>query len=434
MTYDWQAEFRQHMVRPNRNLDEGGTFSVLCGGSVTITKDGTSYSGNAGYDIDILEIFILRNADPKSTRAITDKSLAPHFAYYISAICDYHGLLHDFVPKQFQYNDYRDAHERIIAYLEAKYANQPRPYIKPAGKPDRIESDFSKTISRPILTFFFYIFLVIWVGSLFMGHPIDGFLILGGFFIAIYFILWIIQKLLSLPTRLALPKRLARFVLLTLGTKATPPAPGAEPPPDPPQQPPPPSTSPGPPPSGTPPLPDGVWLGGLDEEPDPPTPMAPAGPPPSGAPQATGRQPPAQRPAAAEPPEPPLLPVTPMARMDERQAAILREITEVAHLLDSAFNIPIINKSIGIDPLLGTVWGLGDAVSFLPATYIILRSATLGLPSYKLVRMLKNTLIDTGIGLIPIAGQAADFFIKANIANLNIIHEHFGLPPYKRPR
>ena len=123
-----------------------------------------------------------------------------------------------------------------------------------------------------------------------------------------------------------------------------------------------------------------------------------------------------------------------MARLDERQQAILQEITEVAKLLDSAFNIPIINKSVGIDPLLGTVWGLGDAVSFLPATYIILRSTSLGLPSYKLVRMLRNVLIDTGIGLIPIVGQATDFFIKANIANLNIIHEHFGLPPYKRPR
>lgn len=106
----------------------------------------------------------------------------------------------------------------------------------------------------------------------------------------------------------------------------------------------------------------------------------------------------------------------------------------MARLLDSAFNIPIINKSFGVDPLLGTVWGLGDFVSFLPATYIILRSASLGLPSYKLVRMFKNTLIDTGVGLIPIVGQASDFFIKANIANLNIIHEHFGLPRYKRPR
>jgi hypothetical protein len=123
-----------------------------------------------------------------------------------------------------------------------------------------------------------------------------------------------------------------------------------------------------------------------------------------------------------------------MARMDERQQAILQEITEVAQLLDSAFNIPIINKSVGLDPLIGMAWGLGNLVSLFPATYIIIRSTTLGLPSYKLVRMLRNTLIDTGIGLIPLAGQATDFFIKANIANLNVIHDHFGLPPYKRPR
>ena len=123
-----------------------------------------------------------------------------------------------------------------------------------------------------------------------------------------------------------------------------------------------------------------------------------------------------------------------MARMDERQQAILQEITEVAQLLDSAFNIPIINKSVGLDPLIGMAWGLGNLVSLFPATYIIIRSTALGLPSYKLVRMLRNTLIDTGIGLIPLAGQATDFFIKANIANLNVIHDHFGLPRYKRPR
>jgi hypothetical protein len=50
---------------------------------------------------------------------------------------------------------------------------------------------------------------------------------------------------------------------------------------------------------------------------------------------------------------------------DERQQAILLEITEVARLLDSAFTIPLINKSFGIDPVMGMFWGLGNLASLL---------------------------------------------------------------------
>jgi|694.fasta_scaffold04814_22 hypothetical protein len=433
MAYDWQAELRNHLVRPNQDLSQGGQFSIRSGGTIILRKGSNlaNLNGDAQFNIDLIEIFTLRSAIDSGGVSINQKLASPYgnrqFSYFTAAICDFHNIPHNFSPPRGLLSEYTDAWERVVGYLEEKYAEQPRPQIPKPTKADRIENAFSVSLQTP-LYWLGWLFFLLWLVIAFSGRrPLEGLLFLGGLWLVLCVTLSFLGKLLALPARLALPRRLARFILLTLGNQQQPPT---SPPDESPGPPP-----PGPPPSGEPPLPDGIWLGGLDEEPPAQPQATPAGPPPPvPSPPATPARP--AQPAAAAPPEPelPIWPTTPMARLDERQQAILQEITEVAKLLDSAFNIPIINKSVGIDPLLGTVWGLGDAVSFLPATYIILRSTSLGLPSYKLVRMLRNVLIDTGIGLIPIVGQATDFFIKANIANLNIIHEHFGLPPYKRPR
>jgi len=118
--------------------------------------------------------------------------------------------------------------------------------------------------------------------------------------------------------------------------------------------------------------------------------------------------------------------------MTPQEKLIIQEITEIVRLMDSAFTIPIIKKSFGIDPLLGLIWGFGDVVAVIPALYIVARSKFLGLPNFKLIKMLRNLGLDAGIGLVPFVGQAADFFFKSNVKNLNIIHDHFGLSPYKR--
>ncbi|SCY01880.1 DUF4112 domain-containing protein [Microvirga guangxiensis] len=106
----------------------------------------------------------------------------------------------------------------------------------------------------------------------------------------------------------------------------------------------------------------------------------------------------------------------------------LARITLLAKLMDSAFLIPGLNRRIGLDAVIGLVPGIGDAVSAALASYIIWEARQLGLPRWKIARMVGNVAFDTAIGAIPLAGDVFDVFFKANERNLRIIHEHLGTP------
>jgi len=108
------------------------------------------------------------------------------------------------------------------------------------------------------------------------------------------------------------------------------------------------------------------------------------------------------------------------------QADSLARITVLTKLLDSAFVIPGTNRRVGLDAVIGLVPGIGDAISTLLASYIIWEARQLGLPRWKIARMMGNVAVDTAIGAIPIAGDAFDLFFKANERNLRIIHDHIG--------
>ena len=108
-----------------------------------------------------------------------------------------------------------------------------------------------------------------------------------------------------------------------------------------------------------------------------------------------------------------------------RQDALAR-ITLLAKLLDSAFVIPGLNRRIGLDAVLGLVPGVGDALSAVLASYIIWEARQLGLPNWKIARMVANVAVDTALGAIPLAGDVFDVFFKSNERNLRIIHEHLG--------
>ena len=108
------------------------------------------------------------------------------------------------------------------------------------------------------------------------------------------------------------------------------------------------------------------------------------------------------------------------------QADSLARITALTKLLDSAFVIPGTNRRVGLDAVIGLVPGIGDAISTLLASYIIWEARQLGLPRWKIARMMGNVAIDTAIGAIPVAGDAFDLFFKANERNLRIINDHIG--------
>jgi hypothetical protein len=109
------------------------------------------------------------------------------------------------------------------------------------------------------------------------------------------------------------------------------------------------------------------------------------------------------------------------------RADAIARVTLVARLLDSAFLIPGLNRRIGLDAVIGLVPGIGDVVSAALASYIVWEARQLGLPRWKIARMIGNVAIDTALGAIPFAGDVFDLFYKSNERNLRIIHEHLGI-------
>ena len=111
----------------------------------------------------------------------------------------------------------------------------------------------------------------------------------------------------------------------------------------------------------------------------------------------------------------------------EREA-IREHVRHLAWLLDSAFVIPGTTYRIGVDPLLGLIPILGDLISFLISSYLILLASRLGLPRAVIYRMLLNVGIDAVLGAIPIIGDVLDAMWRANTRNAVLLEKALADP------
>lgn len=106
------------------------------------------------------------------------------------------------------------------------------------------------------------------------------------------------------------------------------------------------------------------------------------------------------------------------------RADTLMRLEALSRLLDNAFVVPGTKLRFGLDGLIGLVPGIGDLVTTVLASYLILEAHRLGLPRRKLARMIANVAFDTALGIVPVVGDAADMLFKSNRRNLRIIREH----------
>jgi Domain of unknown function (DUF4112) len=102
----------------------------------------------------------------------------------------------------------------------------------------------------------------------------------------------------------------------------------------------------------------------------------------------------------------------------------LARLEALAKLMDGAFTIPGTNIRMGLDGIIGLVPIAGDLVSGLISSYLIWEARQLGASRWVLGRMMVNTLIDTTIGAIPIAGDAFDVLFRANMKNMALLRKH----------
>jgi hypothetical protein len=106
------------------------------------------------------------------------------------------------------------------------------------------------------------------------------------------------------------------------------------------------------------------------------------------------------------------------------RADSLARISALAHLLDSAIMIPGTRRTIGLDAVLGLVPAVGDAISAALASYIIWEARQLGIPRWKIARMIGNTALDATVGAVPLLGDLFDLAYKSNKRNLRIVLDH----------
>lgn len=103
----------------------------------------------------------------------------------------------------------------------------------------------------------------------------------------------------------------------------------------------------------------------------------------------------------------------------------LRWVDQLSDLMDSRFQLPGTRFRFGLDPILGLIPGVGDAVSLAISGLLISYMYRHGASGKALIKMIGNVLLDAIIGSIPILGSIFDFAYKANERNIRIMKEHY---------
>jgi Domain of unknown function (DUF4112) len=104
----------------------------------------------------------------------------------------------------------------------------------------------------------------------------------------------------------------------------------------------------------------------------------------------------------------------------------LPALETLARLLDDAIPIPFTRWRFGLDAILGLIPGVGDIVAALLGGLILVAAVHARVPGVIVARMALVLLADAALGLIPIAGDVADLFVKSNRRNLETLRLHAG--------
>src|SRR5947209_13955115 len=86
----------------------------------------------------------------------------------------------------------------------------------------------------------------------------------------------------------------------------------------------------------------------------------------------------------------------------------LDSIRKLMRLLDEAFRVPGTNLRFGWDPIIGLVPWIGDVLTAVLGSAIVVKAHRLRVPGVVQIRMLLNIGIDVLVGVVPVVGDAAD--------------------------
>lgn len=107
------------------------------------------------------------------------------------------------------------------------------------------------------------------------------------------------------------------------------------------------------------------------------------------------------------------------AGLSKNDATILRKVRKRAYRWDQGFRCCCLNIRFGWSAIIGLLPVIGDAVDLLMALSLIKKAAKVdgGLPKRLYGMMFTNIMLDFAIGFIPLLGDFADVFFRANTRN-----------------
>lgn len=94
----------------------------------------------------------------------------------------------------------------------------------------------------------------------------------------------------------------------------------------------------------------------------------------------------------------------------------------IAHLLDTFLKIPGTTARIGLDPIIGLIPGIGDAISTFMGSVIMAEALRRRVPGGLMVRIGGNMLLNAAVGAIPLAGDLFSAWFKSNTKNYALLH------------
>lgn len=93
----------------------------------------------------------------------------------------------------------------------------------------------------------------------------------------------------------------------------------------------------------------------------------------------------------------------------------------LARFSDDLVRIPGLNIGIGADAVVGLIPGVGDLIGTSLSSAIMVDAVRQRVPIPVLARMGVNLLVDTGLGFVPVVGDAADVLHRANRKNYRLL-------------
>lgn len=109
--------------------------------------------------------------------------------------------------------------------------------------------------------------------------------------------------------------------------------------------------------------------------------------------------------------------------LQSHQAALAR-LDRYATLMDARFRVPGTRIRFGLDPIIGLLPGIGDALGLALSLYVVVEAIRLGVSKRVLFRMLRNVGLEALVGVVPVLGDVFDIGFKANLRNAVLLRSY----------